>query len=79
MFTKFKMYLYDEAKATRRIKVASTAMACDRDAAKNRTKMATTIETIMQENPDVNLVIFGEMILGWYIPGASPEYDHQKW
>ena len=78
MITKFRRYLYNETKATKHLKVASTAMACARDAGTNRIKMEAIIDTIMQEHPDVDLVIFGEMILGWYVPGASPERDRQN-
>jgi predicted amidohydrolase len=77
MSSKFAAYLYDEAKATRQIKVACVAAACDRDAGENRAKMASTIAAIMQEHPDVELIVFGEMILGWYIPDRSTGYHHQ--
>jgi predicted amidohydrolase len=74
---KIKSLLYDEERAEKRIKAAITAMRCDRDVDNNRTRMVTTINTIMQDDPEVELVVFGEMILGWYIPGSDPEY-HQK-
>ena len=61
----------------RRLQVASVAAVCARDPRHNRARMVSTIETIVQEHPDVELVLFGEMILGWYTPGASPEYDRQ--
>jgi predicted amidohydrolase len=31
----------------------------------------------MKMDPDVELVIFGEMILGWYNPGGLPEYHRR--
>lgn len=77
MPSKFMTFLYNEAKAEKHLTVASTAMACDRDAGSNRAKMAAAVEAIAQEHPDVELVIFGEMILGWYTPGVSPDYDRQ--
>ena len=52
-------------------------MCCECDPDKNRIKMITTINTILQMYPDVELVIFGEMILGWYIPGKDREYHHR--
>ena len=75
--SKFNAYLYDEAKSTRRMQVACIAAACDRDAGKNRAKMVSTIETVVHDHPDVELILFGEMILGWYTPGVSPEYHRQ--
>jgi predicted amidohydrolase len=76
MFSKTHTYLYDESKAAKRIKVASVAMACDREAASNRDRIISTIDAIMQTHPDVEMVIFGEMTLGWYKPGELEEY-HQ--
>jgi predicted amidohydrolase len=67
-------FLYNEQVATKRLKVASVAMACDRDPAANRIKIANTVDAITQTHPDVELVIFGEMILGWYKPADMPEY-----
>lgn len=72
--SKFDLFLYNEKKARRCIKIASTAMICDLDPENNRYKMASTIDDIMQMHPDVELVIFGEMVLGWYIPGEDPAY-----
>jgi len=77
MALKFKTYLYDEEQYEKKIKIAITAMRCDRDPENNRTKMVTTINTIMHEDPGVELVVFGEMILGWYIPGANPGYHRE--
>lgn len=75
--SKFDTYLYNEQKATRQIKVATTALCCDHDPSNNRIKMISTIDTILRVHPDVELVIFGEMALGWYIPGEDQAY-HQE-
>jgi hypothetical protein len=62
--TFFGSFLYNEKMAAKCLKVASTAMSCDRDPDVNRTRMVDTVETIIQEHPDVELLLFGEMILG---------------
>lgn len=73
----FKKFLYNEKESIKQIVVAVTAMQCEYDPVENRIKMVTTIENIIQFNPTVELVIFGEMILGWYSPGANPDYHRE--
>ncbi|MBN1935353.1 MAG: carbon-nitrogen hydrolase family protein [Anaerolineae bacterium] len=75
--SKFDAFLYDETKTTRRIKIATTAMRCERNAWDNRTRIAVMIEAVMQQQPDVELILFGEMILGWYMPGKQSDYHRQ--
>jgi predicted amidohydrolase len=75
--SRFRSFLYDEQAATRRLTIASVAMTCDREPEINRTRIANTVDTIVQAHPGVELVIFGEMILGWYNPGGLPQY-HQR-
>lgn len=77
MRSRFKSFLYNEQAATRRLRVASVAMSCDRDPDLNRARMAGTVGTIMQAHPATELVIFGEMTLGWYNPGQMPEYHRR--
>jgi len=77
MPSKFSTYLYPENNAAQRLKIACTAMSCDQDPAKNRARMQTLITDLIRTDPTVELVIFGEMILGWYQPGESPEYHQQ--
>ena len=72
-----KSFLYNEQAATKCLKVISVAMSCDRDPEANRIRIANTLDTIAQAHPDVDLVIFGEMILGWYNPDQMPEYHHR--
>jgi (R)-amidase len=74
MTSKFMSFLHNEQAATRHLTAVSVAMACDRDPDKNRIKIANTLDTITQAHPSVDLVVFGEMILGWYNPGHVPEY-----
>lgn len=68
------MKLYNEEGATKQLKVATVAMECKREPAKNRTKIVNTVETITQTNPDTEMIVFGEMILGWYNPGRDVAY-----
>ncbi len=77
MTSRFKSFLYNEQAATRHLKVASVAMSCDRDPDVNRIKIVNTLDTITQADPGVDLVVFGEMILGWYNPGHMPEYHRR--
>ncbi|MBN1310317.1 MAG: carbon-nitrogen hydrolase family protein [Anaerolineae bacterium] len=75
--SELRTFLYPELGTQKRLKVANVAMSCDRDPGVNRTRMVNIVNTIMQENPEVDLVVFGEMIVGWYVPGSSLEYQHQ--
>ena len=68
-------FLYNERCAAKRLKIASVAMSCDRQPDVNRARIAGTIEAIMQANPDVELIFFGEMTLGWYNPGSLKDCD----
>ncbi len=73
----FKSVFCNERAATKRLKVATVAMSCDRNPDTNRTRIANRVDAIMQTHPDIELVIFGEMILGWYNPGDMPEYHRR--
>lgn len=75
--SKVNSWLYDEENAKKRLKIATTAMQCDRAPAKNRERISSIIKQIMEEHPDIELVVFGEMILGWYDPLGMPEYHHK--
>jgi predicted amidohydrolase len=77
MSSKFKSFLYNEEIATKRLQVAGVALSCDRDPDVNRARIADTVSDIMQAHPDTELVVFGEMILGWYCPGEMPEYHRR--
>lgn len=74
MTSKLRSFLYNEQAALKRLKVASVAMSCDRDPDVNHARIADTLSAITKAHPDIELVIFGEMILGWYNPGEMPEY-----
>jgi predicted amidohydrolase len=72
-----KSFLYNEQAATKHLKVACVAMTCDRDPDANRGRIVNRVNAIMQTHPDIELVLFGEMILGWYSPARMPEYHRR--
>ncbi|MGC9393832.1 MAG: carbon-nitrogen hydrolase family protein [Anaerolineae bacterium] len=63
-------WLYPEKSATKRLTVATTTMRCAREVTENRQYISNTVQRIMREHPDTELVCFGEMISGWYNPQA---------
>jgi predicted amidohydrolase len=69
-------WLYNEQKAAKRLKVATVTMQCDPEPDLNRAQMVTAVKEIKAIHPDVKLVMFGEMVLGWYTPGMR-EYNHR--
>ena len=77
MGSRLRSFLYNEQGAAKRLKVAGVAMSCDREPDVNRAKMADMVGAIMRAHPDTELVVFGEMILGWYSPGKMPEYHRR--
>jgi predicted amidohydrolase len=76
MASKLKTILYDEKETTKQLKVATVAMQCDREPAVNRAKMVKMTEAIKRAHPDVELVVFGEVILCWYNPEMR-EYHYR--
>jgi predicted amidohydrolase len=68
--------LYDEQGATKHLKVATVALHCDAEPSVNRARMVAMTEAIVDAHPDVELVVFGEVILCWYNPEMS-EYHHR--
>ena len=74
----FRKYLYDFSKAERTLKVATVAMQCDLSPKKNLERMTNFIQQIKEEQPQVELIFFGETILGWYFnPGKTKEYHEE--
>ena len=60
------------------LRVATVAMQCDLSPHKNRERMLDFITRIKKEQPEVDLIVFGETILGWFFnPGRTKEY-HQE-
>lgn len=70
-------WLYDTGSVTRRLTIATVTKTCEMEPDANLAEMTHMIDNIMRENPDVNLMMFGEMILGHYMPAEASCY-HQK-
>lgn len=45
-------------------------MGCAQDVTENRRRISNAVQRIMQERPDTEVVLFGEMVSGWYNPQA---------
>lgn len=74
----WKSFLYDEKGSKTRLKVATVAMECDTVPEKNRDIMVEIIHRILIDQPGVDLIVFGETILGWYKhPPNTEEYHRQ--
>ena len=76
MNSKISSWLYDTRNAEHHLKVACVTMSIERDPEKNLIKIAGQMDEISRSHPDVDLIVFGEMLFGWFNPGKMPEY-HQ--
>lgn len=78
MIKRIANWLYDEQNAGRQLTVATVALRCDLEPAVNRTRLASLTDEICAAQPGVELLFFGETILGWYDKGVdSKRYHHQ--
>jgi len=68
-----KNWLYPTSDSSRRLVIATTAFQSDQVPAVICEKIARTVDTIMQAHPHVELILFGEVILGWYSPNRMAE------
>ena len=76
MVTKLTSWLYNTQTPGDHLQVACVTISVDRDPAKNMENIISHVDEIIQTHPDTELVLFGEMLLGWFDPETSPEY-HQ--
>ncbi|UCD58982.1 MAG: carbon-nitrogen hydrolase family protein, partial [Candidatus Hydrogenedentota bacterium] len=74
----FRRFLYNEKEADKRLKVATIAMQCDVDPEVNRRKMVGMIHHVKDAHPDVELIVFGETILGWYKKVPETRQYHEE-
>jgi predicted amidohydrolase len=74
---RYRIRFFNPKKAKRQLHVAATAVSCVRDPKINRARIARTVEKVIQQHPETELIVFGEMILGWYDPAGSTDYHHQ--
>jgi len=63
--------LYDDEHAARCLRVACVTMTCDVDPTVNRARMLDMVRVIKRAHPDVELILFGEAVTGWYSVGAE--------
>lgn len=76
MLTKLTSRLYNTQAPGDHLKAACVTISIDRDPAKNMENIVNHVDAIIQTHPDTELVLFGEMLLGWFDPEKLPEY-HQ--
>lgn len=73
-----KRYLYDTSNADVKLKIASVSMICDENPEKNLVKMIKYITEIKENHPQVELIVFGETITGWFFNfDKTSEYHHR--
>jgi hypothetical protein len=58
-------WLYDRNHIVNRLRVASVTMQADLDPQVNRQRMIARVQSAKQAYPEVELVLFGETILGF--------------
>jgi len=76
--TALRRLLYDEDRPTASLNVATVAMRVDREPEANRRKMASIVRQIVRDRPDVELIVFGEALLGWfYSPPNTAQYQRE--
>ncbi len=72
-----KKFLYNTSKAETYLNIASVTMICDEDPEKNLVKMTRFVEDIKKAHPQVELIVFGETIHGWFFNHEkTAEYHH---
>jgi predicted amidohydrolase len=70
--------LYNEDRPTAALTVATIAMRVDRQPEVNLGRMAFLVHRIVRRRPDVDLIVFGESILGWFdYPPDTTSYQRR--
>ncbi|MCF8364003.1 MAG: carbon-nitrogen hydrolase family protein [Prolixibacteraceae bacterium] len=64
---------YDDSKATRFLNVASVSIEPTKNKQENLFNIKQKSIQITEEYPEVELILFGETILGWYCDEENPE------
>ncbi len=69
---------FEDSTAPKRLNVAAATISPDKaDKAATLTKMQNLIEKIKSEHADIQVIVFGELILEWYYDEESPT-DYQR-
>jgi predicted amidohydrolase len=74
----FKKFLYDETKAQEFLNTAVVALQPKEKPRDTVRKMAEMVFQIKEEHPDIELVVFGETILGFYKYGDNTAQYHKR-
>ena len=71
-------FLYNLNKSDVSLKVASVAMQCDPSPERNLETIKEYVTKIVTNHPEVELILFGEVILGWYNYPEDNKGYHQR-
>ena len=63
---------YDDSNATKFLNIAAVSIKTSRNKDENLETVLEVIQQIMIDNPETELILFGETILGWYIDDENP-------
>lgn len=75
---RIKNLLYNTSKAHKHLKIATVAMKCHENPEDNLKKMSNFVKEIKKEHPQVELIVFGETITGWFFNfEKTAEYHHK--
>jgi len=74
MLEKFKLWLYNTKSSGDLLKLVCTTISVDQDPEKNLENLSNRVDTIMVTHPDTEMIVFGEMLLGWFNPARMPKY-----
>lgn len=67
---------FDDSDAPMRLNVAAVTISSDQyDKAKTLASMEEMIDSITAVHPDVQVIEFGELILGWYYDASGEDYQ----
>lgn len=70
---------YDDSKAPKHLNVAAASIQPDKsDKTKSLENIKIMVEKIKNEHPDVQVIVFGELILGWYWDEDTKAQYQQK-
>jgi predicted amidohydrolase len=69
---------YDDSSAKNRLKAVAACINISSEKADNISNIESTIKKIMNEKPDTQLIVFGELITGWYYKSDDPKAYQEK-
>jgi predicted amidohydrolase len=66
---------FDDSRADTWFDIASVSMAVERKPAVNRITMEDIIRNIVENRPQIRIILFGETTTGWYLGSADKEQN----